>query len=153
MFPSKCNTHFNRISRHSTKENVNECALSTTMPLLGLENIKTVGGNKSPAWCYWTIVEEKLQVDYRALYSKSLEEQTSCHKIIIWEEVETWLWLASEPTPGTYMQHIFIHTPNDRHTERASKETDRAGKHFMDFFSIKWLTDAVAQLSWWLVHV
>ena len=45
---------------------------------------------------------------------------------------ETWLFVASEPSPRIGMQCLLMHTPNDRYTQRASKETDRTGINLMD---------------------
>ena len=56
--------------------------------------------------------------------------------------------LAVEPSPGTRSQAALICTPIGRLTERAGRETDRAGKNIIDLLRVRRPTDAAAHLDW-----
>ena len=91
-------------------------------------------------------VHEKLLAKYLSLYSLNLFLLAVSGSVILewcieselcsqWQIFPSLILTVSEGSD--WPQHVFMCTLNDRHRERAGKETDRDGNHFMDFFGKK----------------
>lgn len=58
--------------------------------------------------------------------------------------LSSWNWLTGQVLEDIFSKLSCV-PPKGSHTERAGKETDRAGKNFMDFLTLHRTTEAAAK--------